>query len=197
MKKVVLALVLLCLGVVLGQGNTDLSRVVELKQFSHINFVRSVAFSPDGQTLATGSGDWTALIWDVSSGTELKRFSGHTNVVTSVAFSPNGQILATGSYDKTARVWDVSSGTELKRFSGHTSYVRSVAFSPDGQTLATGSGDKTARVYGTPDLQPIFDISKQVKNGTLNIVAPANARILINNQSGSSSQTLAVGTYTV
>jgi WD40 repeat protein len=67
--------------------------------------VNSVAWSPDGKRLATGSSDKTAKVWDAASGQELLTLRGHDGSVTSVAWSPNGKRLATGSYDKTAKVW--------------------------------------------------------------------------------------------
>ena len=83
--------------------------------------VYSVAFSPDGETLASGSGDLandannTVRLWDVSTGTEKQVLTGHTDAVRSVAFSPDGQTLASGSGDNTVRLWDVSTGTEIRR----------------------------------------------------------------------------------
>ncbi|MDM8559021.1 RT0821/Lpp0805 family surface protein [Candidatus Parabeggiatoa sp. HSG14] len=113
----------------------------------HKDFVRSVAFSPDGQTLATSSQDKTARLWQVSSG-KLLHTLRHTSSVWSAAFSPNGQTLATTSYhDNTARLWQVSSGKLLHTLEGHKDSVRSVAFSPDSQMLATSSEDKTARLW--------------------------------------------------
>ena len=71
----------------------------------HTDWIGSVAFSPDGTKLATGSFDNTAKVWDVNTGRCLQTFTGHTNGVGSVAFSPDGTKLATGSGDKTAKVW--------------------------------------------------------------------------------------------
>ena len=109
--------------------------------------VSSVAFSPDGRILATGSYDRRARLWDVATGKEVFRLNGHTGLVNSVAFSSDGRILATGSDDDTARLWDVETGKEIVRFVGHSRAVTSVAFSVDGQTLATGSGDETVRLW--------------------------------------------------
>ncbi|MDT9196460.1 WD40 repeat domain-containing protein, partial [Limnospira sp. PMC 1245.20] len=68
----------------------------------------SVSFSPDGQTLASGSSDNTVRLWDVATGRELRQLTGHTNSLLSVSFSPDGQTLASGSSDNTVRLWDVA-----------------------------------------------------------------------------------------
>ena len=117
-------------------------------------YVTSVAFSPNGRQVLTGSWDGTARVWDAATGKELRQFEGHTGWVLSVAFSPDGRQVLTGSgnpfertSDNTARLWDAATGQELRRFEGHTDPVTSVAFSPDGRQVLTGSGDKTARLW--------------------------------------------------
>jgi len=73
----------------------------------HSNPVWSVAFSPDGSKLASGSDDKTIKIWSVSDGSEIRTLSGHSSFVHSVAFSPDGTKLASGSADKTIKIWSV------------------------------------------------------------------------------------------
>ncbi|KAG8865454.1 hypothetical protein FRB97_004718, partial [Tulasnella sp. 331] len=113
----------------------------------HSHFVTSVAFSPNGDHLASGSDDKTVQVWDIQRGGEVATFKGHSDWVTSVAFSPNGDHLASGSHDKTVRVWDIQNGGGVATFKGHSHWVTSVAFSPKGDCLASGSDDKTVRVW--------------------------------------------------
>ena len=113
----------------------------------HTDWVISVSFSPDGQTLASGSRDRTIRLWDVETGEHKKTLQGHTGSVYSVSFSPDGQTLASGSLDDTIRLWDVETGEHKKTLQGHTNSVYSVSFSPDGQTLASGSWDHTIRLW--------------------------------------------------
>ena len=109
--------------------------------------VFSVAFSPDGRTLASGGRNDRIRLWDVITGKRKQTLTGHTDSVLSIAFSPDGRTLASGSWDKTIRLWDVITGEHKQTLTGHTNRVRSVAFSPDGRTLASGSSDATIRLW--------------------------------------------------
>jgi WD40 repeat protein/energy-coupling factor transporter ATP-binding protein EcfA2 len=115
----------------------------------HTDDVFSVAFSPDGKILATGSGDNSVWLWDVTTHRSIgSPLTGHTGRVHSVVFSPSGKTLATGSGDKSVRLWDLASHRQLgSPLTGHTDFVDSVAFSPDGRILVSGSWDKSVRVW--------------------------------------------------
>jgi WD domain, G-beta repeat len=103
----------------------------------------SVAFSPDGKTVAGACYDQLIRLWDAQSGREIRRLQDHRDWVSSVVFGPDGTLLASGSRDWTVRVWEARSGNELRRLQGHQGAVLPVAFAPHGDVLASGSQDKT------------------------------------------------------
>ncbi|RDB15677.1 hypothetical protein Hypma_003935 [Hypsizygus marmoreus] len=126
-------------------AESGIQDVMTLK--GHTNAVLSIAFSPSGEHLASGSSDNTVCIWDTRTGSG-SFFTGHTDPVSAVAFSPNGKILVSGSIDRTLRLWDVQTGEYIGlTFNGHVSAVTSVAFSPLGTILVSGSGDFTVRTW--------------------------------------------------
>ena len=125
----------------------------------HTNWVHSVAFSPDGQILATSGDDQLVRLWNVANPKSLdavqclNTLAGHTGFVRSVAFSPDGQTLVSGSNDQTVCLWDVASprasipSQPRKTLVGYANGVLSVAFSPDGQLLASGGTDQMVRLW--------------------------------------------------
>jgi WD40 repeat protein/serine/threonine protein kinase len=124
----------------------------------HASGVTSVAFSPDGQRLASGSYDHTVKIWSTATGLDLGPLKSHAGVVTSVAFSPDGRRLASGSDDQTVKIWDSATGQALLTLEGHTKPVRNVAFSPDGRRLASGSDDQTVRIWDSATGQQLHTL---------------------------------------
>jgi len=129
-----------------------------IRTFSgHSGAVASVAFSPDGAKVLTGSYDNTARLWDAATGVIIRSFS-HSGRIKSVAFSPDGTKVLTGADwpDNTANLWDAATGSLTRTFSGHTDWVYSVAFSPDGMKVLTGSRDGTAKLWWTNGNWPIL-----------------------------------------
>ncbi|ERF74014.1 hypothetical protein EPUS_03829 [Endocarpon pusillum Z07020] len=113
----------------------------------HSGSVGTIAFSPDGKILASGSSDETVQLWDARSGAALQKLS-HLGSVSAVAFSPNGRTLASGSKDTTIKLWDPASGVVLQTLEGHLESVLTVAFlPPDGETLVSGSRDGTVKLW--------------------------------------------------
>jgi RNA polymerase sigma factor (sigma-70 family) len=122
------------------------------KPYAATRWMHSVAFSPDGKTLATGEHNdgWqvaTIRLWDVASGAMLKQLQGHTDGVLCLAYSPDGKSLASASKDGTVRVWDVDRGAERLNLTGHDGEVRWVTWSPDGKVLASTGADGAVRLW--------------------------------------------------
>ncbi|KIK37359.1 hypothetical protein CY34DRAFT_810405, partial [Suillus luteus UH-Slu-Lm8-n1] len=144
-----------CLRVVSGRNNNWTAVLTVIN--GHTDGVRSVAFSPDGARIATGSDDGTVRLWDAATGQPVgEPLLGHTSSVTSVSFSPDGTRIVSGSLDETVRLWDVATRQPIgEPLLGHTDSVNSVAFSPSGSRIVTGSKDKTVRLWNVATRQPV------------------------------------------
>jgi WD40 repeat protein len=113
----------------------------------HLDGLLCVAWSPDGEHLASGSYDDTLRIWDATSGECIWTLEEHDHDVTCVAWSPDGTRFVSGSSDETLRVWDTGRGDSLLTLEGHVGFVNAVAWSPDGTRIVSGSFDTTLRIW--------------------------------------------------
>jgi WD40 repeat protein len=140
----------------------------------HSAAVGGVAFSPDGQFLASAGNDHMAKIWRVSDGTLVVTLSGSSSPLTSVAYTPDGQTLVTGGGSATysngfVTVW-LADGTLLRTMS--TAYTYSIAISPDGHTVASANIDDTARLWSLDSGQLVHALSGHVSYVTAVAFSP-------------------------
>jgi WD40 repeat protein len=121
-------------------------KVVKVVEMGGVS-LRSLAFSPDGRTLACGCSNNTLVLREASTLAVSTTFEGHTGQVLALAWTPDGRVLASGSVDTTVRLWDVTGALPALSLRGHSAAVASVAFSTDGSRLASGSWDLSARIW--------------------------------------------------
>ncbi|MFV2068280.1 MAG: hypothetical protein ACC645_15010, partial [Pirellulales bacterium] len=113
----------------------------------HTAAVQTVAWSPDGQRLASAGHDFAVKVWDAATHEELTTLRGHTDLIYSIAWSPDGSQIASTGWDKTVRVWDVANGETVLEIPASDEVLRHVAWSPDGLRLATCGDDGLVRVW--------------------------------------------------
>jgi WD40 repeat protein len=119
----------------------------------HTAEIASIAWSPDGKLLATGSADQTVRLWNVTTQQATAVLQGHTAEVQTVAFTPDGQRLVSGSSDSTVRIWDALKGTATDTLTDHVGAVTAVAVAPDGATIASAGEDALVRLWDAATLQ--------------------------------------------
>ncbi|KAL5640137.1 hypothetical protein ACGC1H_007428 [Rhizoctonia solani] len=151
--------------------------------------VYSVAISPEGDRIASGSQDTRVRVYDMHTGAVIAGpFRGHSKPVVSVAFSPDGKHVASGSSDGTVIIWDVyTGGIVIGPLHEHTHLVYSVAFSPDGKQLVAGSEDGTVIVWDTYTGAITFGPLEGHSEGVMSVTFSPNGLLFA---SGSSDQTI-------
>ncbi len=113
----------------------------------HSDSVTTLAISPDGKILVSGSYDKTIKLWNLITGKILKTLEGHKAAVKSVALTPDGEILASGSDDNTVKIWNLNTGKLLRTLSDNEEAVTSILISPNGKNLISASRDKTIKFW--------------------------------------------------
>ncbi|MEM8829475.1 MAG: NB-ARC domain-containing protein [Cyanobacteria bacterium P01_G01_bin.19] len=129
-------------------ANSKFAQSIFTKIFGRI---LSVAFSPDGNTLATGDTNGEILVWQIKNSKLQWRLKADSNYIRSLAFSPDGNALASASENQIIKIWSLSSGKCVKILNEPNNQVWSIAFSPDGNTLATGGEDRSVRIWSVED----------------------------------------------
>jgi len=123
--------------------------IYEIKEYNrfsgHQAAVYDLVFSPDGEMIASASGDKTIKLWQ-RDGTLLNTLKGHGSQVKGVAFSPDGEMIASASSDKTVKLW-TKDGILRNTFTNHSAGFEAVAFSPDGNLIASASEDNTVKLW--------------------------------------------------
>jgi WD40 repeat protein len=140
--------------------------------------VNSVAFDPEGTSLATADENGTVAIWDVTSGQMMNSFTPHGGgPISKVAFSPRkgSGLLATPGLDKTAKLWDAQNG-KVRLVLPHTNAVTDVAFSPDGERVATASLDKKVKIWDVSSGRLLLTISHPA--GVTSVAFTPNGMVL-------------------
>lgn len=125
----------------------DISSGLQLLNITaHTGYVYSVAWSHNGQYIATAGQDNKVKLWD-TTGALLQTFSGHTGDVFDVKFTPNDDFLVSGSQDNSIKIWNCANGGLVNTITGHTDDVRSIAISPNGNYILSGGADATTRIW--------------------------------------------------
>lgn len=155
----------------------------------HRDSVISVAFSPDGKSIVSGSGDKTVRLWDAQTGKPIGQpMKRHDKSVLSVAFSPDGKRIVSSSEDNTLQLWDIQTEKPLgEPLQGHQAPIRSVAFSPDGKRIVSGSEDSTIRIWDAQTGKPIGEPLQGHTKAIYSVVFNSNGQSIV---SGSGDNTI-------
>lgn len=150
----------------------------------HSDSLYSLAVSPNGRILATGSYDRTIQLWDTTTGAKLRTLAGHNGPINRLAFHPRGTILASASGDRTVKLWNVATGKRLDTLGEPTKGQNAVAFSPDGRLVVAGGIDNRIRVWriqkdGREGTNPLVVSRFAHEASILNLVFSADGKTLV------------------
>ena len=150
----------------------------------HTDDVHSVAFSPDGASVLTGSWDGSAKLWNAATGELIRTLRNpYDTSVWSVVFSPDGSTAITGSFNR-IRFWDLETGQEIRTFTGAMQSVAALAISPDGARLASGSPTAVATVWDLETGEPIYTLKGHTDWVDTVAFSPNGARLLTGSWDG-------------
>ena len=155
----------------------------------HTDPIRSIAFSPDGKMIASGSSEGAIILWDVQTQQAIDQpLIGHTDLIPALAFSSDSKILASGSWDKTIILWDVGTHQPIGQpLIGHTGRVTAIAFRQGDKTIASGSEDGTVILWNIGTHQPMGQPLARHTESVYGVAFSPDGRILA---SGSSDSTI-------
>jgi WD40 repeat protein len=126
----------------------EVEKAIEIRELiGHTNLITDFAFSPESNTLASGSLDGTIRLWNLDTGRQLRQVAGLYTQVQSVGFTPDGAAIYAGAADGTIRLLDIRKGTTTRKFPGHTEPVVRVIPSPDDNLLLSIAGDSMATAW--------------------------------------------------
>jgi WD40 repeat protein len=117
----------------------------------HIGAVTTIAFSPNGQLLASAGEDRSIRLWDTQTWNCRQVLPGHSWQVSALAFMPNGKVLLSGSWDKTVKFWQLATGKEFDVINAHVDSVTCLAIDPSGQQIFSGSRDRSIKIWQAPN----------------------------------------------
>jgi WD40 repeat protein len=168
--------VVACLGVLASSAwcAAQDTRKERLTLRGHTQLINSLAFSPDGKTLASAGWDKKILLWDVNTGQNIATLEGHTMAAWALAFSPDGKILASTGTDDTVRVWDWTSGKNTATLEHRFGMAFSIVFAPDKKTV----------VFGCPGCVKQWDMQSPKAKDLLLLDSGTDPTIVANTQAG-------------
>lgn len=130
----------------------------------HLSWISSVSFARNDTDLVTGGGgDDTAILWDLASGKEIRRFRGHTAQILCVAINPIKPQLLTAGVDKTVRLWDLATGRQIRIYRGHRDTIVAAAFAENGKRFFTIGKDGTLRIWDIRRSRPSRTFTEGLK----------------------------------